>query len=256
MSATLGGLIKDYRRQKDISQLEVATYMGWKEPSRLSRIEQGRVGKPSRETLEKLMNALQLNEEERNSILFVGGYQPNQKEVDEARKKMKDPVDNWPFPAGCRDYTWRIIYSNKKLNDLYQIPVVFQKKMEIEMPTIPELTLDPHFILNQNINEDRKQFLLRMLAHFKHDLHGYTKEKWYQDLIQRLMRNEIFRGLWPEIDTSKIGQTDLGNFGLKDAPSNKGTLNFYFFIVPLFKDPRFQIEFYIPSDEKTMKYFS
>lgn len=46
MSATLGGLLKDYRLQKNLSQLEIAFAMGWKEPSRLSRIEQGKIGNP------------------------------------------------------------------------------------------------------------------------------------------------------------------------------------------------------------------
>jgi len=35
MSATLGGLIKDYRLQKNISQIEIAFVLGWREPSRL-----------------------------------------------------------------------------------------------------------------------------------------------------------------------------------------------------------------------------
>jgi hypothetical protein len=167
-----------------------------------------------------------------------------------------DIVDKWQFPAGCRDYTWRIIYSNKKLNNIYKVPTALQNMIYKELPTIPELTMDPRFIMNRDLNEERRQFLLRMLAHFKHDLRGYTKEKWYQDFVHRMMKNELFRSLWPEVNMSNIGQTDLGNFGVKNAPSSNGTLNFYFFIVPLFKDPRFQIEFYIPSDEKTMKYFS
>ncbi len=66
MSATLGGLIKDYRLQKNLSQMEVVFSLGWKEPSRLSRIEQGRVGNPERKMMDRIIVALKLSEEEKN----------------------------------------------------------------------------------------------------------------------------------------------------------------------------------------------
>jgi len=50
LTATLGGLIKDYRIKKRLSQLEVSLRIGWKDTTRLSKIEQGRVGKPIRKT--------------------------------------------------------------------------------------------------------------------------------------------------------------------------------------------------------------
>ena len=66
INSTLGGLIKDYRLQKGISQLDIAFSLGWKETSRLSRIEQGRTEKPDRELLDKIIRALNLEEEEKN----------------------------------------------------------------------------------------------------------------------------------------------------------------------------------------------
>ena len=76
MSATLGGYIKDLRLQKNISQLEIAFALGWKEPSRLSRIEQGKVGNPPRELIDKLIDAMTLSEEEKNQLLVIGNYLP------------------------------------------------------------------------------------------------------------------------------------------------------------------------------------
>lgn len=55
VTATLGGLIKDYRIKKRLSQIDLSLRLGWKDASRISRIEQGRVGKPNRQTAERII---------------------------------------------------------------------------------------------------------------------------------------------------------------------------------------------------------
>src|SRR3989338_10119232 len=107
MFATLGGLLKDYRLQKNISQLEISFAVGWKEPSRLSRIEQGRVGRPKRVLLEKIMDSMKLSQEERNRLLLTGGYLPTDEEVENLRARIKTMVDQWQYPASVMDFTWR-----------------------------------------------------------------------------------------------------------------------------------------------------
>jgi len=39
ITATLGGLIKDFRIKKRLSQFDVSLRIGWKDTSRLSKIE-------------------------------------------------------------------------------------------------------------------------------------------------------------------------------------------------------------------------
>src|SRR3989344_6887474 len=115
MSATLGGLLKDYRLQKNISQLEISFAVGWKEPSRLSRIEQGRVGRPKRVLLEKIMDSMKLSQEERNRLLLTGGYMPTDEEVEDIRNKVKKTLDEWKYPAVVLDFTWRIVSQNREM---------------------------------------------------------------------------------------------------------------------------------------------
>src|SRR5258706_10528973 len=99
MSATLGGLIKDLRLQKNISQLEIAFALGWKEPSRLSRIEQGKNASPPRFLIENIMDAMKLTEEERYHLLMAGNYMPTDEEVEKARQKINPYLEAWLFPA-------------------------------------------------------------------------------------------------------------------------------------------------------------
>ena len=110
--ATLGGLIKDFRIQKRISQLEVATKMGWSDTTRLSKIEQGRTGKPTNAVLEKILDALDLSETERNEALLAGGYLPTDKEIIEAVNNVKNKINSWPYPATMTDFTWRMVAFN------------------------------------------------------------------------------------------------------------------------------------------------
>src|SRR3990172_4918789 len=97
--ATLGGLIKDFRIQKRISQLEVATKVGWSDTTRLSKIEQGRTSKPTRAVTDRILDALDISESEKNGLLLFGGYIPDPTEIKKAITDVKEKVDNWPYPS-------------------------------------------------------------------------------------------------------------------------------------------------------------
>ncbi len=262
MSATLGGLIKDLRLQKNISQLEIAFALGWKEPSRLSRIEQGRNSTPPRFLIENIMEAMKLSEEERNQLLMVGNYLPDEKELEEARKKIKPIVDDWKFPAYAQDYTWRFLCGNKYLYKLLEVPLSAQREAEKNMPWVLEIAFDPNLITNRKDNFDeieRKDFLLRMLIEFLYEQRGRTRERWFQELIKRMMDNKLFRELWPEAQRQTKLECNFTNFGYKSLIAIEGNkrqkLNFYYFVIPVFRNPRFLVQFYLPMDLETSKYF-
>ena len=65
LQASLGGLLKDYRTQKNITQNEVAFSLGWKDIVRLSNIELG-IEKPTRTLIDEICKALDLKEQEKN----------------------------------------------------------------------------------------------------------------------------------------------------------------------------------------------
>lgn len=261
MSATLGGYIKDLRLQKNISQLEIAFALGWKEPSRLSRIEQGKVENPPRELINKLIDAMHLSEEEKNQLLVVGNYLPTKEEILEARKKIDPILNSWPYPASSRDYTWRIISTNQKLYEALGIPPQGQKEIEEKLPSIIEVVFDPNFPLNKvktpQDEKERREFMLRMLRQFRYAQRIRTHENWYKNLLQKMMSNNLFRELWLEIQSNSENKSDIVDFSNKTLELRDGKhLNFYFFIMPIFGDPRFFVELYVPKDIETYKYFN
>lgn len=261
MSATLGGLIKDYRLQKNLSQLEIAFAMGWKEPSRLSRIEQGRVDNPSRELLDKLMNAMEFKAGEKGHLLLTGNYLPNDTEIKSIQEEASTLIDGWSYPAELLDFSWRVLYENEIGSKLYNSDKIFKSNKK-NYPNVLELVFSLETYLNNLYTSEELEnwhnWLEELLIHFRKAQRNRTKEDWYIKLIKKQMNNDLFRKLWGKT----IGM-NLKNFttdhGLKTFIHPQDItkrLRFYFFIVPVVKDPRFDIELHVPADLETFQYFS
>lgn len=264
MSATLGGLIKDLRLQKNISQLEIAFALGWKETSRLSRIEQGRNSSPPRFLVEKIMDAMKLTEEERNHLYVVGNFLPTDDDIKLARMKLKPIVDNWKYPAVCLDYTWRIIYTNNQLNQLFGITKSQSGFININNPWILEIIFNQNFPLNKTDNQEeenaRLEFLKTAVTLFRNAQRERTKERWYCDLIKRLMSIDLFREIWINSQNDTLSSYDNSSFVAKsiikkNRDGSKNIYKFFYFIEPVYKDQRFLIDYHVPADLETFKLY-
>jgi transcriptional regulator with XRE-family HTH domain len=248
MSATLGGLIKDLRLQKNLSQLEISLSLGWKESSRLSRIEQGHIEKPNRKLLDNLMDAMKLSTEEKNRLYITGNYLPTKKDIAFTRTKLSPLINSWPYPASALDYSWRIICSNHHMYDLFNLKKKDQKTIEANLPNLLELIFSPDI---QNIQNDALLHL-RLLAQFQYAQSTRTKERWYLDLIQRLMQNDYFRQLWLKAQKYQPETYDISQFATKSLKD----FHFYACIMPVYNDPRFMVEYYFPADLRTHQHYT
>lgn len=256
LTATLGGLIKDYRLKKRLSQQEVSLRIGWKDTTRLSKIEQGRVGKPTRETVQKIIDALDLNDQERGEFLLVGGYIPTDAEVEEIKDSVKEKVDNWPYAAYLMDFSFRILYTNLLNLKVLGLDPKWQKVIEKDKPNgllFPFLP-DDIFPVKVSKGEDissLKPFQVAQIATFKTETYKYQNESWYKKVVQELMSNDEFRKLWPQID-QKDYHKKFSDYEFKRIEGEyegvKKTLNFHIYTTKLINDPRFQIVLYYPAD--------
>jgi len=266
MSASLGGLLKDYRLQKNVSQMEIAFALGWKDGARISRIEQGHIEKPDRDLIEKICLILELKPQESNSLLLVGGFLPTQKEITYIRKKTHSLINSWNYPVGVRDFSWRIIHANSMMIKFHNMNEKQQRFIVDECPSVIEITFNAEYELNNKLLiktnkelSERKRFLTTMLKDFKYHQRHRTRERWYVDFVRRMMNNPLFRETW--MKTEDIVDPDLDlitNFAIKRVPSpinRNDILSTFIIITPYREDPRFEIEFHIPADTKTFNYF-
>src|SRR3989344_5536505 len=104
ITASFGGLLKDFRTRKNFSQKEIAYAMGWRETSRLSRIEQGITKKTNRETIDRILNILQLERNKKGQLLLAGGYLPTEEEIKQIRMEVQPLLDKWKYPAYLLDF--------------------------------------------------------------------------------------------------------------------------------------------------------
>lgn len=261
MSATLGGLLKDYRLQKNLSQLEIAFNMGWKEPSRLSRIEQGKINKPARELLDKLIEIMKLKEEEKNNLLYAGNYLPTEEEIEKIRLETDPLIKNWKYPAYVIDFSWRLLHWNEVTASVYLMNKKIEKDFLRNSPRLIEIVFNSNFFQNQSLKgEELKkwhEFLLHKLILFKSAQKSRTKEKWYLKFIRKMMDNDLFRKLWPQVEMplrSKL-LSSYERKTLVDVKNRQRRLEFHIFKDPLLQDPRFEVDYHLPADLDTFKYF-
>ena len=116
--AGVGTLLRDWRRQRHLSQLDLA---GTAEVStkHLSFVETGRA-KPSRELVLHLAEHLDVPLRERNTLLLAAGYAPvyQQTSLDaEEMTPVRDALDrilqsHEPFPAIVVDRRWDLVAAN------------------------------------------------------------------------------------------------------------------------------------------------
>ena len=263
VTATLGGLIKDFRIKKRLSQLEASMRIGWKDTSRLSKIEQGRVGKPIRETIERIIKALDLDAQEKGDFLLTGGYLPTDEEIKKAIKETMEKIDGWAYPAYLMDFSFRCLYANVHTMTIAAWPPVFKKRMIRDKPNFLEFPFLPKEQFNVEVfkGEDEKTlkpFQVAQIAAFKSENEKFQNESWYKKLVKYLMKYEDFRKLWPKVTLNDY-QKKLFDYEYKRVIGNyngqKSILDFHLQTAKLITDPRFQVVLYYPANRETEEFF-
>jgi len=263
MNISLGALIKHYRMQKRLSQLDIASAIGWKDTSRLSKIEQGRVRRPTKKLLEKILDALNLSVEERGEFLLTGGYLPNNEDIRKVIKSLHSKINNWPYPAYLIDFSWRLIVWNDATAKIFHIRPQTQKKLLKVKLNLLELPFLSKEVLSIKVAKGGDEEHLKLLAEaqvarFKVEQAVWTSESWYKDLIRKMMKNTQFARLWREVEPRDYQKEFLDYEyevieGQWDGQSE--VLRFYILTSKLIMDPRFQLVTYLPVDEATSDFF-
>jgi transcriptional regulator with XRE-family HTH domain len=117
-SPGVGGLLRDWRRRRRLSQLDLAL-SAEVSTRHLSFVETGR-SRPSRELVVHLAEHLEVPLRDRNSLLLAAGYAPVYRETSLDAGEMspvRDALDKIvrghdPFPAVVVDRRWDLVVAN------------------------------------------------------------------------------------------------------------------------------------------------
>jgi transcriptional regulator with XRE-family HTH domain len=259
MSASLGGLIKDYRLQKNIPQLEVAYKVGWKDATILSRIEQGVTKVPTRQIVDKICLALELDEPDKNLILLAGGYVPTAEEIKYIKRKIDPIINESKYPINVADFAWRMIHENKAAKEVHYKNIIDERYFTERNVNILELIFDERYLQNKQIMEssDKDILLTQIIAQFISENKGRSTHKWYTNIIKGLMENDVFRKTYQRALNYPKEELIL-DFSVQRVIHRDNPhifLNFYLFNVPLMFDRRIYLEYLIPADVETFKFY-
>jgi transcriptional regulator with XRE-family HTH domain len=120
-TASIGELLRDWRRRRRMSQLDLATEAEIS-ARHLSFLETGRAT-PSRDMVMRLANHLDLPLRERNRLLLVAGFAPAHHERaldDPSLAAVRQAIElilksHEPFPALAIDRHWQLVSANRQV---------------------------------------------------------------------------------------------------------------------------------------------
>ncbi len=259
LTATLGGLIKDHRLRKRLSQLEVSLKIGWSDATRLSKIEQGRVGKPTRKTLDKIMDALELDVYQRGEMLKVGTRIPESTDRDNILKKLIAEVTHLSYPVLIVDTFWTTYYVNDKFIKLFQLSEECVHYINNNNPNWLELLFLTNFIKSDNIragNSEKciKEYKNYQVSQFKYEMSDYLSEAWLTMLIKKLMKSSEFYKIWTSINEKKVVNDMWYDYEYYEIQRGSKRLSFHVCTLRPIFDPRFNYIMHFPADQQSLNF--
>lgn len=258
--ATLGGLIKDHRLKKRLSQLEVSLRIGWSDATRLSKIEQGRVSKPTRKTLDKIMDALELDVHQRGEMLRVGTRIP---EVVESKKVMNvliKEIQHVNYPILIVDTFWTTYYVNDKFIKLFNLSKECINYINSNHPNWLELLFCTDYINSYAIkagsSEKRiSEYKNYQISQFRYEMSEYVTEAWFIGLIKNLKNNPEFKEKWENLMDKNNSDYFWYDYEFYEIINNGQILKFHVCTMRPSLDPRFNYIVHFPVDKQTIDFF-
>ena len=164
-SPTVGGLLREWRARRRLSQLELALEADVS-TRHLSFVETGR-SQPSRDMVVRLSEQLEIPLRERNHLLLAAGYAPAYPESDlEEDQRIRDAVRSVlkayePFPATAVDRHWELVEANASIATFLDgvHPDQLQPPVNALRLALHPQGLAPHI---ENLGEWRAHLLARL----------------------------------------------------------------------------------------------
>jgi len=252
-------IIAQYRTSCGVSKEELALSLGYTDTKYIDEVESEKV-RPNRTFILSFAKALALSEDDKNRLLFSLNYLPTEGEIQSIRTLTNPTLAGWPYPSVVYDFCWRIIAINEHMARLFSMDNQTIEHVYDKHPAALEVAFDAHSRADKYLSGEDVQIwrrnLVRFIVHFRSLQKEVTAEPWYQSLIKRMLKNPLFRESW--LLAQKAADEFLVTRHGKKVFYHKQTgkkLRFNIFIVPLASDPRFELEYYIPRDADTQKFY-
>ncbi|MBN1875183.1 MAG: helix-turn-helix transcriptional regulator [Anaerolineae bacterium] len=247
-------------RKKTIEHIAMDSEITYKA---LSDIERGITKQPSRETLYRILEALDryasVSAEDWQTVFGAYGYKkpyplPTEEEIEKARKQWHKDYGHITHPAYLIDFSQRLLDWNKYAPRLLGLRSDDMRLRHFQDVTIFDVTfgLSPKFI--KIVNQD--EYLPSLVYVIKSELQPYKNEPWYAKCVSTAQeRYPDFKKLWESFHDDDF-QASLAGLSLPivlNFPESSLTFTFQLVRIDFVADERFRIVQWIPVDEITMR---
>ena len=256
--ATLGELLRDWRKRRHQSQLALALQAGISQ-RHLSFVESGR-SQPSRDMLLHLAEELDVPLRERNRLLVSAGFAPMFAErslddpaLDAARRAVERVLTaQEPYPALAIDRHWTLLSANRAV-----APLLAGASPALLAPPVNvlRLSLHPEGLAPRIVNLSQwRSYLLQRLAHECQ----LTGDGFLVELLAELRDYPLPASRGPQRG-SDIMHADARVFVPFELATESGVLSFIG-TTTVFGTPvditvaEIALECFFPADERTAKY--
>ena len=253
-AATPGGnrlraLREDYARTQMDVELDANLGIGY-----LQRVESGKVRYPERDTLERILAALNASYTERRDILELFGYVvdtplPDAREIEAAVALCQSELARAVFPVYLLDCAHRLLSWNGFLPKLFGDG--WQKERDVSML---RLMFDPAYGVSGRIANPDVFFPAQIRA-LRYQMRLFRSEAWVDALIADLLKLPLFARYWTAAPELLGGELIAARplIPLELNVPNSGALRFRLTSEPFAHDRRFRIIYYLPADAATMQ---
>ena len=254
-----GSRLRALREEADRTQLWVELEAGLG-TGYLQRVESGRVVQPARDTLGRILQALDATYNERQTVMRLFGYLtptdvPGSGELGWARDLATPQLANFPFPAYALDCLHCVVAVNHAARDLLGVNVASDGADGERRPSILEQWFDEVSPLGRMVVEPDR-FLLALVTAFRYEARRFREEPWAQEVVRNMRRIPRFERYWQmtESQPPPLGAA-RALIPLRLQSTDGKSLSFRLSSEPFIDDARFRVVYYFPDDLETMRVF-
>jgi transcriptional regulator with XRE-family HTH domain len=257
LPATPGGTLYALRKRRKLSNLDLAE-RARVSPTTLSRLENDHIDHPERQTLDRVLSALNqvkaVSLAERRSVLAAFGYKeddalPSALDICRAVASWAEPFKAAPFPAYLADCAQRIHDWNGLVLRLLGVA---DRGMLPPKFTVFDLAFNPAYQGGMTV-PNRREFIPEMVRVMKSEFLPFRGRDWCRECVSQARRRyREFDEVWGSIPDADLGAMSIRSMGPLVLRHPSGSvLRFQIVDTDLVSDRRFQAVQYTPPDAET-----
>lgn len=247
----LRALREYYRRTQLEVELDASLGMGY-----LQRLELGRVQQPERDTLERILTALEARYTERREVLELFGYRvsspiPDESEIQWAIEICQQELNSAVFPAYLLDCASRLLIWNALVPPLFQFKQSSAPAVQHYLSML-RLVFDEAYGFTASIMNTDVFFPAQIRA-LRYEVQAFRDETWCNRLIEDMLTCAQFKHYW---DQNANLQTQFPARPLTPMiirSQGSDSLQFRLISEPFVQDRRFRVIYCLPADPATIQ---